>query len=169
MLWTIWWESIAIKLSGSTKVAPEIEGVSLRQSALLKNVCRKALIRRQTMTYTFYAWDSYARVKRRTSMGQTNLHCLRELTIFLLIITIRGKMKCTARGSHTGLPTFFLHQQLFLSPQIFDCPFDDGSLKIFYSDSLSAAPSSGAIVLHSFPITLLFSIRSVKCEVRHSI
>ena len=70
-------------------------------------------------------------------------------------------------GPSYTIPSFYTNSFFYL--QIFDCPFDDGSLKIFYSDSLSTAPSSGAIVLHSFPITLLFSIRSVKCEVRHSI
>lgn len=48
-------EGMAIKISGSTKVAPKIEGVSLRQSAVLKNVFRKALIKRQTIIRTFYA------------------------------------------------------------------------------------------------------------------
>ena len=48
-------EGMAIEISGSTKVAPKIEGVSLRQSAVLKNVFRKALIKRQTIIRTFYA------------------------------------------------------------------------------------------------------------------
>ena len=48
-------EGMAIKRSGSMKVAPKIEGVSLRQSALLKKVFRKALIKRQTMIRTFSA------------------------------------------------------------------------------------------------------------------
>ena len=117
MLWTIWWESIAIKLSGSTKVAPEIEGVSLRQSALLKNVFRKALIRRiiTLRLSDFRSQTSLTLLLRNYELTSENVYFLtnqsKTKTFIDLKITRKPKpTKNSTRPYLNEIPAHFNHE-----------------------------------------------------------
>ena len=117
MLWTIWWESIAIKLSGSTKVAPEIEGVSLRQSALLKNVFRKALIRRiiTLRLSDFRSQTSLTLLLRNYELTSENVYFLtnqsKTKTFIDLKITRKPKpTKNSTRPYLNEIPVHFNHE-----------------------------------------------------------
>ena len=117
MLWTIWWESIAIKLSGSTKVAPEIEGVSLRQSALLKNVFRKALIRRiiTLRLSDFRSQTSLTLLLRNYELTSENVYFLtnqsKMKTFIDLKITRKPKpTKNSTRPYLNDIPAHFNHE-----------------------------------------------------------